>query len=150
MYCNNSLIQFSDTLELFQFVPGSKWADDNRILSDHIKPLAHTSLSNSGVANAGSTEFCLYVLFFIPFTTTAQQGLTNLIQLIVLQLKSCSALIRHVFNLSKATKSQKYNTTCLPPQENINHHKTDMMLLKKTEHPIFPMNFIKRFSQCLD
>ena len=97
MYCNNSLIQFSDTLELFQFVPGSKWADDNRILSDHIKPLAHTSLSNSDMANAGSTEFCLYVLFFIPFTTTAQQGLTNLIQLIVLQLKSCSALIRHVF-----------------------------------------------------
>ena len=106
MYCNNSLIQFSDTLELFQFVPGSKWADDNRILSDHIKPLAHTSLSNSDMANAGSTEFCLYVLFFIPFTTTAQQGLTNLIQLIVLQLKSCSALIRHVFNLSKATKSK--------------------------------------------
>ena len=104
MYCNNSLIQFSDTLELFQFVPGSKWADDNRILSDHIKPLAHTSLSNSDMANAGSTEFCLYVLFFIPFTTTAQQGLTNLIQLIVLQLKSCSALIRRVFNLFQGNK----------------------------------------------
>ena len=107
MYCNNSLIQFSDTLELFQFVPGSKWADDNRILSDHIKPLAHTSLSNSDMANAGSTEFCLYVSFFIPFTTTAQQGLTNLIQLIVLQLKSCSALIRLVFNLNEATKELK-------------------------------------------
>ena len=126
MYCNNSLIQFSDTLELFQFVPGSKWADDNRILSDHIKPLAHTSLSNSDMANAGSTEFCLYVLFFIPFTTTAQQGLTNLIQLIVLQLKSCSALIRHVLNLSKATKSQN---KILRIFHNINHYNTDMMRL---------------------
>ena len=129
MYCNNSLIQFSDTLELFQFVPGSKWADDNRILSDHIKPLAHTSLSNSDMANAGSTEFCLYVLFFIPFTTTAQQGLTNLIQLIVLQLKSCSALIRHVFNLSKATKSKNKILRIFHPKKNINHYKKEMMLL---------------------
>jgi len=41
------------------------------------------------------------------FFKNTKQGLTNLIQLIVLQLKSCSALIRLVFNLNEATKELK-------------------------------------------
>ena len=64
----------------------------------------HTTQNYRNVVNSVFISWSISTFYFHPFFKNTQQGLTNLMQLIVLQLKSCSALIRRVFNLFQGNK----------------------------------------------